>query len=45
MVDGINKERDLNFDYTSLIWKLTEKVEELGGNPDKYREKLTEISK
>ena len=44
MVEAINKERDYVIKYTTLISELTQEVEKLGGNPNKYRDKLNDIS-
>ena len=44
MYNAINKERDMNMGYTSLIWELTQEVDKLGGNPGIYRDRLTKLS-
>ena len=45
--DGIKivkRERQLNIDYTQLVWECTQEIEKRGGRPEKFREKLTKIS-
>ena len=40
----ILKLRDLNKDYTNLIWDLTQEVENRGGDAGIFRDKLHKIS-
>ena len=44
MHNEIQKGRDLNMGYTTLIWELTQEVERRGGDAGKYRDKLHKIS-